>query len=540
LSAFALGASLGALAHGTMAACAGLLGEALLGTQLAPGSRIVEPPILRQTPLLLAVVGLSAAVVKLAATALHTYGQHRAAFRFGDAIRAEVAARALRRGRRTPPTRTLATLTVRIRDVERAVDEGLLSGARAVAQLAPLAGVLVMLSSGLALAALLGLAPFAVALAAARARLRRSRTTAARLAERLHAAVDELFRHLDLWRTFGSGGAATAELARAGEAAGSATAQAEAVRAALSGANEVLAAAALVGVVALFEAGRVAASRGSLVAFATVFFMTYRPLRDLGDARGAFERGADALAALDALQDETPETRNESTSHAEATPRTWPPARLEIEAVRVNRGTQGPPASSFTAEAGEIVALVGPTGVGKTTLLRALLGLEPIAEGRVRYGGEDLTRVGVGPDARPFAWVPQDAAIVAGGLEQNVALGLRGATGEGASRAVRAALEVVGAGALAARRANDRLEAGGPELSGGERQQIAIARALASGQPVLLLDEPTSGLDAEAQARVLDALARLRGKRTLILVTHRPEPLGIADRVVRMERERQP
>ena len=69
-------------------------------------------------------------------------------------------------------------------------------------------------------------------------------------------------------------------------------------------------------------------------------------------------------------------------------------------------------------------------------------------------------------------------------------------------------------------------------MSGGERQWIALARALATRMPVLLLDEPTSGLDGESQARVLEAIARLRGRRTVVLVTHRPEPLAIADAVL--------
>jgi ABC-type transport system involved in cytochrome bd biosynthesis fused ATPase/permease subunit len=192
--------------------------------------------------------------------------------------------------------------------------------------------------------------------------------------------------------------------------------------------------------------------------------------------------------------------------------------------------TTGAAGTSFTAEPGEIVAIVGPTGAGKTSLLRALLGLDP-SSGSVRYGAEELCEAGVGPSQRPFAWVPQEPAIVSGSIEENVAL----AAPEGAgAEAARDALEAIGASELLTRRAGATLDAGGPELSGGERQWIAIARAIGSGLPVLLLDEPTSGLDGEAQERVLHALRSLRGRRTILIVTHRTEPLAIADRIVEL------
>jgi ABC-type transport system involved in cytochrome bd biosynthesis fused ATPase/permease subunit len=209
----------------------------------------------------------------------------------------------------------------------------------------------------------------------------------------------------------------------------------------------------------------------------------------------------------------------------------WTSERLEIRSLSVTLGDGATPPTSLEAAPGEIVALIGPTGIGKTSLLRALLGLERAVTGAVRYGETDLDGAGVGPAERPFAWVPQEPAIVAGTLTENVALGApEDAAGEARARG---ALETIGAGALLAR---DGIElcAGGPELSGGERQWVAIARALATGLPVLLLDEPTSGLDAASQERVLSALSAVKGTRTILLVTHRPEPLAIADRVVRL------
>jgi ABC-type transport system involved in cytochrome bd biosynthesis fused ATPase/permease subunit len=175
---------------------------------------------------------------------------------------------------------------------------------------------------------------------------------------------------------------------------------------------------------------------------------------------------------------------------------------------------------------GQIVAVLGPTGTGKTTLLRTLLGLEASKAGRIHYAGAPLDSAPAGPAARPFAWVPQDAPLLADTLAANVALG--------APADARAALTPLGAAHLVDSLGEDRLGAGGRSVSGGERQWIALARAIASRQPILLLDEPTSGLDSESQAQVLDAIARLRGERSVLLVTHRTEPLAIADHVVRL------
>ncbi|MRG92687.1 ATP-binding cassette domain-containing protein [Polyangium spumosum] len=428
---------------------------------------------------------------------------------------------------------SLAAITVRIRDVERGVDEGVLAAARAIAHLVPLALALLFLSSRLAIAAILLLTPFALLLASARRFVRSHHARSARLAEELHSAVDELVRHLDLWRTYGAARRVHAALGRAGDEAGRAAARAEATRGLISGANEVLAAAALLGLCVWIERAQPALG-GSLVAFAAVFFMTYRPLRDLGDARTAIERGAASLDALEAsvqvgaATSEFEAAEPESVQGARSRFRL---ARLSVEGLRfVVGGAIGRPVR-FTAEPGRIVAIVGPTGSGKTTLLRGLLGLVPATEGELRYDGEELTRAGVGPDERPFAWVPQEAAIVSGTIEENVGLGAKDAPKE----ELRRALAEVGGLGLAEARGQARIVAGGHELSGGERQIVALARAVASRQPVLLLDEPTSGLDAEAEARVLTALEAQRGSRTILIVTHRPGPLRIADEVISFE-----
>lgn len=527
-----LGATLlSAIAHGVLSTCAGLLGQALMGRQLASFSALVDPRGAIDHPIFLSSVGFGAALLKAGAGAFSTYGQKRIAFQVGNVVRRDLTSAIVREGQPAAAAVTShAAITVRIRDIERGVDEGVLSGFRAAAHLVPLLVALVALSSKLALVALGLLAPFALLLGGTRRFVRGHHARSLRLAEELHARVDALVRQLDLWRTYGAAGRVQEALARAGEEAGRAAAEAEATRSALSGANEVLAAAALLATVALVERGNVDLGGGSLVAFAAVFFLTYRPLRDLGDARTAIERGAASLVALEAS---APAWGRLGAVPSEPmgvkkTLRRFERGRLDVEAARFGPNGEAAKGTTMRAEPGEIVVLVGPTGSGKTTFLRGLLGLLPMTEGRIVYDGQDLSGAGVGPSERPFAWVPQEPAIVPGTIEENVALGATGVSPED----IAGALARVGGLELAKARRDAALSAGGHELSGGERQIVALARALVSEQPVLLLDEPTSGLDPEAEVRVLEALEKQRGSRTILLVTHRPAPLAIADRVV--------
>jgi ABC-type multidrug transport system fused ATPase/permease subunit len=528
-----LGHALLALAAGTLA-MALADGPGMVSLRSTPGSWVGS---LTQQAFSLTLIGLAAVFVKGAAGVYASYVQARIAGEVGSALRLEVlgglfAVHRLRRARHGDQgcegaARQVAALTERVREVEAGASAGVLGGIRAAAQLVPLALVATWMAPRLAAAALVVLVPFSLLVARVRRAFKRASGRAARDREALLEASDEAVRHADLWVTYGAQAKARANVARLGEASAQRAARVEAGGAAMSAANEVLGAAALVVAMAAARAGWLGgvANGATLVAFAVVFFLAYRPLRDLAEARLALARASAAFDDLRELLVVRGTDTATATEDGHGLESTWELARLEIRSLRLSRGEVEP--LSMDVAPGSIVAISGPTGVGKTTLLRTLLGLESPVEGEIVFGGVPLARADVGPRARPFAWVPQEAPLLADTLAANVALG-------GEALDAQAALEPIGAAHLVEQLDGARLGAAGRAVSGGERQWIALARAMATGQPVLLLDEPTSGLDARAQARVLDAIARLRGERTVLLVTHRPEPLAIADQVVRL------
>ncbi len=193
----------------------------------------------------------------------------------------------------------------------------------------------------------------------------------------------------------------------------------------------------------------------------------------------------------------------------------------------------------FTLEVrpGENVALVGPSGAGKTTVFQLLLRFYDPQSGSVRIDGVDLKAADPREVRSRIAVVPQDPVIFATSVLENVRYGRPEAT----EADVRAACEAAYAAEFIAELPHgyeSELGERGVRLSGGQRQRLAIARAILADRPILLLDEATSALDAQSERVVQLALERLMARRTVLIIAHRLATVRHADRIAVMEQGR--
>ncbi|MCR5873363.1 ATP-binding cassette domain-containing protein [Phenylobacterium sp. J426] len=275
---------------------------------------------------------------------------------------------------------------------------------------------------------------------------------------------------------------------------------------------------------------------GAFVAFIAALGVASQSLRQLANLQTVFAEGMSAARRLFAALDVEPEVREK----AGARPLPRGEATVRFEDVGFSYGRDGAPTlSGVTLEArrGETVALVGPSGGGKSTILNLIPRFYDATSGRVSIDGHDVRDVTLASLRDQIALVTQEPFLFDDTIRANICYARPDASEHEIEAAARAAAAHDFILALPHGYATTVGEAGA-RLSGGQRQRIAIARAFLKDAPILLLDEATSALDTESEAQVQAALSRLMTGRTTMLIAHRLSTVRGADRIYVIDRGR--
>jgi ATP-binding cassette, subfamily B, bacterial len=279
-----------------------------------------------------------------------------------------------------------------------------------------------------------------------------------------------------------------------------------------------LAGALLIVGVGTWELARGWLTLGALLAFITLLTQLYRPVRGLGRLDHGISTAVASAERIIELLDQQPGVVET------ASPRAIGRARGSIELDGVTfRYPEGHADTlsdvSFTVSPGDLLAIVGPSGAAKSTLVKLLLRFYDPTRGAVLLDGIDLRQLTLESLRDQIAVVFQETLVFDASIEDNIAYGRGSATREEITAAADAAaltpfIETLPEGLCTV------VGQKGRRLSGGQRQRLAIARAFLRNAPVLLLDEPTTGLDAESAAQIVGPLRQLADGRTTIVISH--------------------
>lgn len=276
------------------------------------------------------------------------------------------------------------------------------------------------------------------------------------------------------------------------------------------------------------EAGTLQPSE--LVSLLLYAMLMTRPLASLANLYGSIMTTRGAAERLLEFFGQQPEPINDSQQPLPAIK-----GRIEFNEVSFTYPGRPPVLADFDlhVEPGETVALTGPNGAGKTTLVHLLMRFIEPGKGTIKLDGIDIGTVEINSLRRQIGLVAQDTLLMNGTVAENICYAAPGASLEDMKKAARAAH---------AERFIEELPDGyetvigdqGVRLSGGQRQRLSLARTLLKDPPILVLDEATAMFDPEGEAGFIEESTELLQRKTVILITHRPASLALADRIVEM------
>jgi putative ABC transport system ATP-binding protein len=271
-----------------------------------------------------------------------------------------------------------------------------------------------------------------------------------------------------------------------------------------------------------------------LLVFCGLLYVFYEPVKKFAEENIQILRGVVAAERMFALLAEKPTV----TDHPEAAPLTTFENAIEFRDVwfKYRDDSWILQGLSFTIPKGQIVAIVGPTGAGKSTIVSLLPRLYDVQQGEILIDGKPLQAYTQESLRRSIAFVPQKPFLFLDTIKENIAIGRTYEEQEIHAAARNAHAEefiVQMSGAYQA-----RLQELGKNLSGGQQQRLAIARALVTKAPILVMDEATSSLDAVSEEKIRDAILSLRGKLTQVIIAHRFSTIEHADKIIYIDHGR--